>query len=399
MTRLFARRVMKVTVIGFGQCGGRIADEFSRINRDAIMKRGIEITPGIYAVNTDSADLAGLRRIKADSKHRILIGGQKTGGHGVGKINELAAAVTKEEADKILDAIAGTKRLYETDAFLLAASGSGGTGSGAISVMTKMIKEHYSDKPVYDMIVLPFQHEEETEERSTFNTAACLKSIDGVADAVFIYDNQRFGRKDGNQSIDFINMNREIVDPFFDLLCSGEETKSKYIGSKTLDTGDIKQTLTGWTCVGFGRVEVPVFNFPFGRSSYRTENSQTSKGLQAMKQALDNLSFGFNTENAARVTFLVSGPRGEMNINIIKEIGIHLRKIAPEATIRNGDYPREKDVIDVHIIFSGLSHVDKIRDYYIKSSKLIAEYKRRRENREKDHREMGDLGKDIPLLS
>ena len=185
---------MKVTVVGFGQCGGKIADEFVRINRTAINRRGIEICLGVYAVNTDAADLAGLHQIKDDYKHRILIGGNKTGGHGVGKINELGALVTKEESAKIFDSIDGTKRLYETDAFLLAASGGGGTGSGAVSVMTKMIKERFSNKPVYDLIVLPFEHEEETEERSTFNTAACLKSINASADALFIYDNQRLGR-------------------------------------------------------------------------------------------------------------------------------------------------------------------------------------------------------------
>ena len=390
---------MKLTVIGFGQAGGRIADEFARINKNAINQRGIEICPGVYAVNTDSADLTGLRNIKSDYKHRILIGGNKTGGHGVGKINELGALVTKEESDKIFDSIEGTKRLYETDGFLLAASGAGGTGSGAISVMTKMIKERFSNKPVYDLLVLPFEHEEETEERSTFNTAACLKSINSSADAMFIFDNQRFGRKENNLNGNFDQINKEIVNPFFDLLCAGEETKRKFIGYKTLDAGDIKQTLTGWTCMGFGRVDVPVFNFSLGKLGFITRNSQIAKGIQAMELALAKLSLDCNTADAGRVLFLVSGPAGEMNMEIIKEIGIHLRKIAPQATIRNGDYPREKDVIDVHIIFSALSHLVKIREYYVKSSDLIKEYQRRRENREHDQMEMGDLGKDIPLLS
>jgi cell division GTPase FtsZ len=390
---------MKLTVIGFGQAGGRIADEFARINRNAINQRGIEICPGVYAVNTDSADLTGLRNIKSDYKHRILIGGNKTGGHGVGKINELGALVTKEESDKIFDSIEGTKRLYETDGFLLAASGAGGTGSGAISVMTKLIKERFSNKPVYDLLVLPFEHEEETEERSTFNTAACLKSINASADAMFIFDNQRFGRKENSLNGNFDQINKEIVNPFYDLLCAGEETKRKYIGYKTLDAGDIKQTLTGWTCMGFGRVDVPVFNFSLSKLGFTTRNSQIAKGVQAMEQALANLSLDCNTADAGRVLFLVSGPAGEMNMEIIKEIGIHLRKIAPQATIRNGDYPREKDVIDVHIIFSALSHLVKIREYYVKSSDLIKEYQRRRENREQDQMEMGDLGKDIPLLS
>jgi tubulin-like protein CetZ len=390
---------MKVTVIGFGQCGGRIADEFVRINRSAINRRGIEICTGVYAVNTDSADLACLHHIKSDYKHRILIGGNKTGGHGVGKINELGALVTREESEKIFDSINSTKRLYETDAFILAASGGGGTGSGAISVMTKLIKENFSDKPVYDIVVLPFEHEEQTEERSTFNTAACLKSLNASADALFIYDNQRLGSKGNTLSGDFTEINKKIIDPFYDLLCAGEETKRKYIGSKTLDAGDIKQTLTGWTCLGFGRVEVPVFNFSFGRSSFATRNRQIAKGVQAMEEALANLSLDCNTADAARALFLVSGPAGEMNMEIVKEIGLRLRAIAPQATIRNGDYPREKAVIDVHIIFSALSHLEKIRGYYVKSSNLIEEYRKRRENRERDQIEMGDLGINIPVLS
>ena len=108
---------------------------------------------------------------------------------------------------------------------------------------------------------------------------------------------------------------------------------------------------------------------------------------------------GCNPADAARALFLVSGPAGEMNMGIIKEIGIHLRNIAPKATIRNGDYPREKDVLDVHIIFSGLSHLEKIREYYIKSANLIPEYARRREYRENNLRELEELGKDIPVLS
>jgi len=317
----------------------------------------------------------------------------------VGKINELGALVTKEESKKIFDAIDGTKRLYETDAFLLAASGGGGTGSGAISVMTKLIKERFDNKPVYNIVVLPFEHEEQTEERSTFNTAACLKSLNASSDAVFIYDNQRLGRKGNTLSTDFTRINKEIVDPFYDLLCAGEETKRKFIGAKTLDAGDIKQTLTGWTCMGFGRVDVPVFNFPFGKSGFTARNRQIAKGVQAMEQALANLSLACNTADAARALFLVSGPAGEMNMEIVKEIGVRLRKIAPQATIRNGDYPREKDVIDVHIIFSALSRLVKIREYYVKSSDLIKEYQRRREDREHDQREMGDLGKEIPVLS
>ena len=92
---------MKLVVIGLGQCGSRVADEFARLNKRARSQRRIEICPGVFAVNTDAADLTGLATIKTDYQHRILIGGRKTGGHGVGKINELGAEVAREEAMKL----------------------------------------------------------------------------------------------------------------------------------------------------------------------------------------------------------------------------------------------------------------------------------------------------------
>ena len=75
---------MKLIVVGLGQCGGRIADEFARINHRAHSHRRLEIVPGVFAVNTDAADLSGLTTIKKDFHHRIIMGGRRTNGHGVG---------------------------------------------------------------------------------------------------------------------------------------------------------------------------------------------------------------------------------------------------------------------------------------------------------------------------
>ncbi len=129
---------MKLIVIGCGQCGGRIADEFARLNKVARTTRGFDIVTGVVAVNTDIADLSGLFYIKSDFKHRILIGGKKTGGHGVGKMNEMGAEIARADGDKLIEAIRLTPQLGSTDAFLLIASAAGGTGSGSISVLTHM---------------------------------------------------------------------------------------------------------------------------------------------------------------------------------------------------------------------------------------------------------------------
>ncbi|MFW6056180.1 MAG: cell division protein FtsZ, partial [Chloroflexota bacterium] len=134
---------MKLLVIGLGQCGGRIADRFARLNRRGHALRGMDTLAGAFAVNTDVADLSGLRTIKPDYKHRILIGAQRTNGHGVGKISELGAEIANEDVDKIIDAIRTAEGFYETDAFLLCAGAAGGTGSGSIGVLTKHLKERY----------------------------------------------------------------------------------------------------------------------------------------------------------------------------------------------------------------------------------------------------------------
>ena len=253
---------MKLLVIGMGQCGGRIADQFARIGRKARRERGIEVITDAYAVNTDVADLSGLAHIKTDYQHRITIGGRRTGGHGVGKINDVASEIAKEDADKVIDAIRRAKRFYESDAFLLAASTAGGTGSGSIPVIAQALKTRYIDKPVYTLLVLPFEHEENTEVRTIYNTATCLKSASSVADAVFLVDNQRYIKKDHTLRNNIFRINELIVEPFYDLLCAGEEKKSKYIGSRLIDAGDIIQTLSGWSVLGYGKSQLPLLRLP-----------------------------------------------------------------------------------------------------------------------------------------
>ncbi len=390
---------MKLLVIGFGQCGSNIADNFARINRRARSQRGIEIVTGAYAVNTDLADLSGLSHIKSDYRHRILIGGRKAGGHGVGKINELGAEIAREDADKVIDAIRGTPRFFESDAFLLIAGAAGGTGSGAISVMTQVIKERYIDKPIYNLIVLPFEHEERTEERTIYNSATCLKSANAVADAIFLVDNQRYVRKNATLKNNLSQINSLIVEPFYNILCAGEEKKAKHIGARLLDAGDIIQTIAGWTVIGYGKSSLPSFRLPFRTSrSFRDKSTEIHRGIEAMDQAISELSLNCSPEDAGRALYLVSAPTKEMNLTVIKELGEYLKSLVPDAIIRNGDYPREKGALDVSIILSELKNVEKIKRYYTDAAAVVSTIKKRQKRIEAKLREIDEFSKDIPSL-
>ena len=390
---------MKLVVVGFGQCGGRIADEFERLNRRAHSLRGIEIIIDAFAVNTDSTDMSGLHTIKTDYRHRILIGAGTTHGHGVAKINEVGADIAREDADKIIDAMRGSQKLFETDAFLLIASAAGGTGSGAVSVIAQALKERFADKPVYALIVLPFEHEEVNEERALYNTAVCLKSIYSIADAVILVDNQRYVRKDFSLQSNITKINQLIVEPFFDMLCAGEEKKRRHIGAKVLDAGDIIQTLCGWTAIGYGEIKLPLITLPTDWSkNFRKRGTKTHKGLEAMDQALSDLSIECNPQDVHRALYLLSAPVKEMNMDMVKEMGDYLRDYAPQAVIRNGDYPREKGLLDVSVILSELSDVEKVRYYYTKSAELVEEMKRRKVAKTSKAALTEDAGKDVPTL-
>ena len=386
---------MKLVIIGLGQCGSRIADEFARLNKMAIGQRHAEICPGVFAVNTDAADLSGLKTIKSDYQHRILIGGRKTGGHGVGKINGVGAEIAREDADKVVDALRATKHFYEADAFMLVASAGGGTGSGSLPIITQHVKERYSEKPVYAMVIMPFEHEQENEERTVYNTAVCLKSVYSVADAVILVDNQRYVKKGYSLQYNLDLINAFMVEPFYDLLCAGEEKKASQVGGKTLDAGDIIQTLKGWTVIGHGSTKTG--GFKMGSTNFRDKSIETHKGIQAMDAAIAELSTKVAPKDAGRAMYLISAPVKEINMDLIKDLGDWLKDLAPNAVIRNGDYPIGK-TLDITLIMSDLSDVEIVRNYYNKSTALVPIMKLRMEEVRAKLQNIDNAGKDIPTV-
>jgi tubulin-like protein CetZ len=332
---------MKLTVIGLGQCGSRIADHFARLDFKARGQRKATIAPTVIAVNTDQADLTGLRFIKNDFKHRVLLGLRQTLGHGVGKINELGAQLAREDSDKVLDAVKSSPQFYETHAFLIVAGAAGGTGSGALPIICRAVKERYINKPVYALAVLPFEHEQTSESRSVYNTATCLKSTYDIVDAIFLADNQRYVRKDASLISNIDSINRMIVEPFYDLMCAGEVTKAKHVGARTIDAGDIAASLEGWTSIGLGRHELPSFRFPWEirKKTFREKALESFRGTQALDATITDLSLTCDPKDAGKAIYIVSGPQSELNMDMVKSVSDYIRELASNAVIRGGDFP------------------------------------------------------------
>ena len=233
-----------------------------------------------------------------------------------------------------------------------------------------------------------------------YNAATCLKSTYLVADAVIVVDNQRWyaGRESSIRN-NLTKINSQIAEPFYNLLCAGEEKKSKYIGAKVLDAGDIIQTLVGWTVIGHSKSHLSILRFLFERTrDFRKKVNENQKGMQAINEAISRLSVTCKTEDARRALYLVSAPAKEMNVDLIKELGIYLKDMATEAIIRSGDYPRERGSVDVSVILSELSDVAKVRNYFTQTIGLISTMKKRREGIESEYATIDGSFNDIPSL-
>jgi cell division GTPase FtsZ len=195
-------------------------------------------------------------------------------------------------------------------------------------------------------------------------------------------------------------INRQIVEPFYDLLCAGEVTKSKFVGSRTVDAGDMLASLEGWSAVGIGRTALPGMRFPWeiNKKKFRDKALESFRGTRAMDATVHELSIDCDPKDAGKALYIIAGPGREMNMDMVKNVSTYIKELSPNATIRGGDFPGEKHFIDVAVIFSQLSSVPRVRDFYEQATVYAAEYEGQLTETRQRIEEMSDMAKDLPNL-
>src|ERR1044071_3396868 len=163
----------QVSVIGAGGAGSNIISW--------IKKKGV--TGGkLSAVNTDAAHL-GIS--KAD--RRILIGPKLTQGRGCGGYPEKGMQATRESLSEIIRETQGSNIIF------LCAGLGGGTGTGAIQILSDEIKRA-TGALVVGVVTLPF-----AVERYRYTMAKeALLNLQRSCDTVVAIDNNRLTRVAGN---------------------------------------------------------------------------------------------------------------------------------------------------------------------------------------------------------
>ncbi len=144
--------------------------------------------------------------------------------------------------------------------------------------------------------------------------------------------------------------------------------------------------------------QTSVFNAFRPSRHFMNKATETQKGVRALDTAISGLSIKCNPLDSKRALYLVSAPAREINVDLIKELGAQIKNMAPEAIIRSGDYPRQKGSVDVTLILSELSDVEKVRNYFTKAINLMADLKKRQEGVVSTQRGIDITIKDIPSL-
>ena len=404
---------MKLVIVGTGQGGSNIADEFVVLGKWVWKNRRIRIFTGgendpihkgVFAVNLGAGDLYGLQHIPQTDDHTILLGTtDEFRGRGAGKVNADGAEQARRGAHKIVTTIRDHGDVAAADAIMVIATAAGGTGSGSVGVIVDLLKEAFK-KPVYATLILPFENQYDDPD-SMVNTATCLKKVleNSAADAVFLVDNQKFVRGNQTMTYNYAQINRKIADSFIDILCVGEETDRRYIG-EVLDANDVIRILKGPTAIGTASAPIPKSK-PGFFDRFRSDTSGNSKHFSVSKtqieraqnvlhQALGDLSIDCETweggesyYDAQNVLGLFSGPASEATEEIVEMMDNTLSERVPGAGRRKGTYPgRISDTISFTVIVSNLGRgaaMDRIGGIYSEATKMLGAVQDKREDRQK----------------
>ncbi len=420
---------MKLVVVGTGQGGSNIADEFAAMgqwiwkNRRVRIFTGTHPDPiytGIFAVNLGAGDLYQLQTIPQTDDHSILLGTtDEFRGRGAGKVNKDGAEQARRNAKKITGTMRDHGDVYSADAILVIGTTAGGTGSGSVGVIVDLLKEEFK-KPVYAMLVLPFQNQYD-EPDSVINTATCLKKVleNSLADAVFLIDKQKFVRKNESMSVNYSLINRRIADSFLDILCVGEETDRRYIG-EVLDANDLIRIVQGPCAIGVSHAAVPaqkgsnpLLNLLGGGNGhgrhFSVSKAQVERAQNVVQQALAEISVdcGYSENDrvfydAQHVLGLFSGPAHEATEEIVEMMDNTFAERVPGAGRRKGTYPgRTSDTISVTVMLSNIGRgaaMEKVEWFYRKALKMMGDKQEMTAGREQHWDKVTEAAELLPNL-
>lgn len=321
-------RSVNLGVVGVGQCGSKLAEEFYTRGYNAV------------AINTATQDL---KHVHIPESQKLFLD-YALG--GAGKDLDTGQAATETYADEILNFV--DSNFEDNEILMLAISGGGGTGSGSAETMVKLMSQ--LGKPLSVLYVLPMASEDTLAKHNSIQTLAKLAKMASadVINSLVVVDNAKIELMYPGMSMSkfWKTANTSIVEPvhLFNKLSSQPSEHT------SLDPMDFSRVFVGTgDCALYGMIEV---------ENYMEDEAVAEAMLTSLESGLLSADFDLGQTRSAGV--IVTGSKKALEevpaANL--EYGFAMvGKICNEGTrVFRGVYevPGHENSLKIYTFFSGL---------------------------------------------
>jgi cell division GTPase FtsZ len=330
---------MKVSLIGVGQAGGKIAQQLAE--HDYEMDFGA--VQGGLAVNTAEADLSSL------DLETMLVGQDRVKGHGVGGDNELGTEVMQADVGQVMDAL-DDSITARSEALLVVAGLGGGTGSGGAPVLVHELQRVY-DIPVYALGILPGESEGAMYQA---NAGRSLKTLIRESDSTLLIDNDAWHHAGESVGEAFDAINEAIAQRIGLLLAAGEVDPGDDVAESVVDSSEIINTLRGGgiASVGYATAEL-------GDDGAENVNAVTSVVRKAL---LTNTSVP-NSSKAEAALVVVAGPNDRIPRKGVERARKWVEEETGSLEVRGGDYPVDSEKVAAIVLLGGIERSGRVNEF------------------------------------
>ena len=327
------RKSIEIGVIGSGQCGGNLAEEFSTRGYDAL------------ALNSSHADLRPLT-ISLEGKLYIGVGGID----GAGQDVTIGRMCLEENANQVKSR---AMQMFENcEHILLTAGMGGGTGSN-VATLAGILEE--LNKPMSAMITIPVDALGSIMKINALNAINQLIETD-IIDNIILIDNQMISKILPNVSLSsfYKEANSLVVGAFDELnrLSRNED----YIPLRTFDGEDFKKIFQTPGMVIYGCSSL-------SKEDFRTGGRLISR-LRTVWDAGGLFASGFDYSTATMAAIVLIAPEEIMessSANVYDTVAEYIKDITIGAGIYIGLFQTtEGDSVKIYTMLSGLDTPDRL---------------------------------------
>jgi cell division GTPase FtsZ len=346
---------MTFAAVGVGQGGSRIAETFYKYGYPAA------------AINTAKQDL---EYIQVPETNKLFLDFALG---GVGKDITLGQEAVEKYTGEIKKFLAATFADKDVQTFLLCVTGGGGTGSGSVYPMVRILNEEFN-MPVGVVYTLPKANEGPVASHNALLTLQKLANfaINKQISTLIVVDNARIEEIHPNLPVSkFWDVaNQSIVD----VLHNFNTLSKKPTPYEALDSMDFARIFTAGNCTIYGRAQVHEPENEFALADALLSSLET--GL---------LAEGFNLGTTEQAGVIITGSQetlSKLKADHIEYAMYELNKKLGSTGVYRGIYITETDkpYLEIYTMYSGLGvprdriealikeSKDKIKEMQLKAS-------------------------------